>query len=59
VKSCAKYPTSPMRLGVSFKFARCEHTVTTLQCDSTNDNRRAQGGRVNQPARCDHVCANE
>ena len=50
------YTTKPMKLGVSFKCALCEHTVSTLDFDSTKGNRRTQAaGAINQHVAGSHL----
>jgi hypothetical protein len=40
------YTTKPMNGGTTFKCTFCEHTVTTLDFNSTNGNRRTQAAAV-------------
>jgi hypothetical protein len=50
------YTTKPMKLGISFKCTLCEHTVTTLDFDSTNGNCRTQAaGVINQHVAGSHL----
>jgi hypothetical protein len=50
------YTTKPMKLGVSFKCTLCEHTVSTLDFDSTKGNRRTQAaGAINQHVAGSHL----
>jgi hypothetical protein len=45
-----------MNGGTTFKCISCEHTVTTLDFDSTGGNRRTQAAKVmNQHAAVTHV----
>jgi len=40
------YTTKPMNGGTTFKCTFCEHSVTTLDFNSTNGNRRTQAAAV-------------
>lgn len=50
------YTTNAMNGGITFKCMFCEHTVTTLDFDSTKGNRRTQAaGAINQHAAESHL----
>jgi hypothetical protein len=50
------YTTKPMNGGTTFTCTFCEHSVTTLDFDSTNGNRRTQAAAViNQHAASLHL----
>jgi hypothetical protein len=50
------YTTKSLNGGTTFKCSFCEHSVTTLDFDSTKGNRRTQAATViNQHAALSHV----
>jgi hypothetical protein len=52
------YTTKPLNGGTAFKCTFCDHTVTTLDFNSTNGNRRTQAAAViNQHAALLHLRA--
>jgi hypothetical protein len=52
------YTTKSLNGGTTFKCSFCEHSVTTLDFDSTKGNRRTQAATViNQHAALSHVPA--
>jgi hypothetical protein len=52
------YTTKSMNGGTTFKCAFCEHSVTTLDFDHTNGNRRTQAATtINQHAASLHLKA--
>jgi len=52
------YTTKPLNGGTTFKCTLCEHSVSTLDFDSTNGNRRTQAAAViNQHAASLHIRA--
>jgi hypothetical protein len=54
------YTTKPMNGGTTFKCIYCEDSVTTLDFNSTNGNRRTQAaGAINQHVALLHLRASE
>jgi hypothetical protein len=52
------YTTKPMNGGTTFKCTFCEHSVTTLEFNITNGNRRTQAAaEINQHAALLHLRA--
>ena len=52
------YTTKPMNGGATFKCTYCEHSVTTLDFNSTNGNRRTQAAAaINQHVALLHLRA--
>ena len=50
------YTTKSMNGGTTFKCTFCEHSVTTLDFDHTNGNRRTQAATmINQHAASSHL----
>jgi hypothetical protein len=50
------YTTKPLNGGTTFKCTFCEHTVTTLDFNSLNGNRRTQAAAViNEHAALSHL----